>query len=273
EKWHDTVGNVSMGLCLVSLWLLAEGFNRWRGRPAALQTNRTVLKLAPFPVWFAVAGMAWLVTSEAATEGWYTYHEQQVVEPVAWSLHWPTDMPQFRENPMGERSRALLKYNEGHLASWRTSEGFHWQMYYLRWLPGRVSKFLAGGHYPTVCLPATGLQLVSELDPFVCQVGTLTIPFVTYLFDDSGRDVYVFHAILEENEASYAERVVYRQAKQEERLASVLRGERNLGQRVIGVAVRGPLGLAEAQDTLQATLHGMIVIDSDSETTTRSARR
>lgn len=273
EKWHDTVGNVSMGLCLVSLWLLAEGFNRWRRRPAVLQTNRTVLKRAPFPVWFAVAGMAWLVTSEAATEGWYVYHERQVVEPVAWSLSWPTDMPDFRENTMGERSQALLKYNEGHLASWRTSEGFYWQMYYLRWLPGRVSKFLAGGHYPTVCLPATGLQLVSELEPFVCQVGTLAIPFVTYLFDDSGRDVYVFHAILEENEASYAERVVYRQAKQEERLASVLRGERNLGQRVIGVAVRGPLGLAEAQDTLQATLHGMIVIDSDSETKGRTAAR
>ena len=272
EKWHDTVGNVAMGLCLVSLWLLAEGFNRWRRRPVALWTNRTVLKRAPFPVWFAVAGMAWLVTSEAATEGWYRYHERKVVEPVAWSLSWPTDMPEFRENPMGERSRALLKYNEGHLASWRTSEGFRWQMYYLRWLPGRVSTFLAGGHYPTVCLPATGLELVAELDPFVCQVGSLTIPFVTYLFDDSGRDVYVFHAILEENEASYAERVVYRQAKQEERLASVLRGERNLGQRVIGVAVRGPLGLAEAQDTLQATLHGMIVIDSDAETTTRSAR-
>ena len=82
-------------------------------------------------------------------------------------------------------------------------------MYYLRWLPGRVSKFLAGGHYPTVCLPASGLRLVSELEPFVCQVGALSIPFVTYLFDDGGRDVYVFHAILEDNQASYDNRIVY----------------------------------------------------------------
>jgi hypothetical protein len=51
-----------------------------------------------------------------------------------------------------------------------------------------------------------------------------------------------------------------------------MRGERNLGQRVIGVAVRGPLGLAEAQDTLQATLHQMITTEISSETVPRSAR-
>jgi hypothetical protein len=123
-----------------------------------------------------------------------------------------------------------------------------------------------------VCLPASGLRLVSELEPFVCQVGSLAIPFATYLFDDSGRDVYVFHAILEDNQSSYLNRVVYRQAKQEERIASVLRGERNLGQRVIGVAVRGPLGAAEAQDTLQATLHQMIETSSDASPNVRSSR-
>lgn len=271
EEWHDTVGNVSMGLCLVSLWLLAEGFHRWRPRPPTLRINPAVPRRAPFPTWFAVAGIAWLASAEVANAGWYAYHETQATKPVEWSLTWPTHMPTFRENPLGERSQALLKYNEGHLASWRTDEGFQWQMYYLRWEPGRVSKFLAGSHYPTVCLPASGLTLVSELDPFICQVGTLAIPFVTYLFDDSGRDVYVFHAILEDNQASYVDRVVYRQAKQEERLASVLRGERNLGQRVIGVAVRGPLGAAEAQDTLQATLHQMIETGAPSDSVARAA--
>jgi hypothetical protein len=163
---------------------------------------------------------------------------------------------------LGERSRALLKYNEGNLASWQTNEGHRWQMYYLRWLPGRVSKFLAGSHYPTVCLPASGLQLVSETGPFVCRVGDLSLPFVTYLFDDNGRDVYVFHAIVEENEASYDNRVVYRQANSTERLRSVARGERNLGQRVVGIAVTGPVSAAEARDTLQATLHEIITIES-----------
>jgi hypothetical protein len=68
----------------------------------------------------------------------------------------------------------------------------------------------------------------------------------------------VFHAILEDNQASYNDRVVYRQANSMERLRSVLRGERNLGQRVVGVAITGPLDAAEAQQTLQTTLQQMI---------------
>lgn len=262
DKWHDTVGNVVMILCLVGLWLLAEIFQRTRSRPADVQPTRAPKpRRAPFPFWFAIAGLAWLGTAEAATEGWYRFHEKAAVRPIAWNIDWPENANGFRQAELGERSRALLKYNEGSLASWQTDDGHRWQMYYLRWLPGRVSKFLAGSHYPTVCLPATGLRLVSETGPFVCQVGGLSLPFVTYLFDDGGRDVYVFHAILEDNQASYDNRVVYRQANSTERLHSVARGERNLGQRVIGIALSGPLSAEEARATLQVTLHDIIATE------------
>jgi exosortase len=259
EKWHDTVGNVVMVACLLSLWLLAEGFQRWSGPANVVPTPLTRPHRSPFPFWFAVAGVAWLGVSELATEGWFRYHERSAPAPVAWNVVWPENMPGYHEDKLGERSRALLKFNEGHIASWRTDEGFHWQMYYLRWLPGRVSKFLAGGHYPTVCLPASGLRLVAETGPFVCRVGALSIPFVSYLFDDNGQDVYVFHAILEDNQASYDQRIVYRQANTDERLRSVMRGERNLGQRVVGIALSGPLDAAEAREALQATLRRIIV--------------
>jgi hypothetical protein len=165
-----------------------------------------------------------------------------------------------------------LKYNEGHIASWKTDEGFRWQMYYLRWLPGRISRFLAGGHYPTVCLPASGLRLVSETGSFVCQVGALAIPFQTYLFDDSGHDVYVFHAILEENQESYDNRVVYRQANSMERIRSVLRGERNLGQRVIGVAMSGPLDATEARAALESTLARIVTVERPTHRTAAVSR-
>lgn len=259
EKWHDTVGNVSMILCLVALWLLAEAFQRWRSWPANVAPTKAPRPpRAPFPLWFAVAGVAWFGVSEAATAGWYAYHERLAPKPIAWDVSWPESAPGFRAGELGERSRALLKYNEGRLASWQADDGFRLQMYYLRWLPGRVSKFLAGSHYPTVCLPAGGLRLVSETGPYVCRVGALALPFVTYLFDDGGRDVYVFHAILEDNQASYDDRVVYRQANSMERLRSVMRGERNLGQRVVGVAITGPTDADEARQALQTTLQQMI---------------
>lgn len=273
EKWHDTVGNVVMGLCLLGLWLLAEAFQRWRRSPVKVSAlPPQPASRAPFPFWFAVLGLGWLATSEAATAGWYAYHERAAAKPVVWDVKWPQEAPGYREDSLGERSRALLKYNEGKIATWRTDGGFRWQMYYLRWLPGRVSKFLAGAHYPTVCLPASGMRLVSETGTFVCHVGPLAIPFMTYLFDDSGRDVYVFHAILEDNPDSYEERIVYRQAKSEERIDSVLRGERNLGQRVIGVAITGPLDAAEAQQTLQSTLQGIVLTPPQADAARRPDR-
>jgi exosortase len=264
DKWHDTIGNIAMVLCLLALWALAEIFRRKWPSAATVAPAKTPgerpprPRHAPFPFWFALGGIVWLGVCEGATSGWYAYHERSMAPPIDWTVKWPVHQPGFRRGPLGERSRALLKYNEGSIASWRTAMGYQWQMYYLRWLPGRVSKFLAGGHYPTVCLPATGLRLVAETGPFVCDVGGLTIPFKTYLFDDGGRDVYVFHAILEDNKSSYADRVVYRQANSMERLRSVLRGERNLGQRVVGIAVSGPIDEAEARATLRSTLQDII---------------
>lgn len=258
EQWHDRVGMIAMVLCLAALWALAEIFQRRERRPAPPLARRGAIVRAPFPLWFAVGGIAWLGLSELATAGWYRYHERAAPASIAWDVAWPATAPGFREGKLGERSQALLKYNEGELASWRSAEGFRWQMYYLRWLPGRVSKFLAGSHYPTVCLPAGGLRLVSETGTFVCQVGALAIPFATYLFDDGGRDVYVFHAILEDNAANHQSRLAYRQANSMERLRSVLRGERNLGQRVVGAAVSGPLDAAEARSALQTLLTEII---------------
>jgi len=261
EKWHDTVGNATMLVRLVSLWLLAEIFQRTRSRPwVATPTAAAPPRRAPFPFWFALISIAWFGISEAATHSWYALHERNAPTPIAWNVQWPTDKANYHQDTLGERSQALLKYNEGHIASWTTDEGFRWQMYYLRWLPGRISKFLAGGHYPTVCLPASGLRLVSETGSFVCQVGALAIPFKTYLFDDNGHDVYVFHAILEDNQDSYDNRVVYRQANSMERLRSVWRGERNLGQRVIGVALSGPFDANEARATLESTLSQIVTV-------------
>ena len=259
EKWHDTAGTVEMAAGLLALWLLAELFRKGAVRTAAVPRSRPRAPLrAPFPAWFALAGVLWLAGSEGANAAWYAAHERLVPPPRAWTVTWPADEPDFHRDTFPDRTRALLKYNEGELASWRDGDGFRWQMYYLRWLPGRVSKFLAGSHYPTVCLPATGLQLVSETGPYICHVGTLALPFVTYLFNESGRDVYVFHAIVEDNPAGYDDRIVYRQASSSERLRSVLRGERNLGQRVVGVALTGPLDEDEARAALRNILDRII---------------
>jgi exosortase len=247
ERWHDTVGVVSMIACLVALWGLSEWFRP--RRPAEIPQPRAEsaleLRRAPFPRWFAVTGCVWLVAAEALTGFWYTWHESRVPPGVAWHVVWPEKAPQFQKGVFAERTLALLKFNEGETATWEAEGVYPWQMYALDWLPGRVSKFLSSSHYPTVCLPATGLKLVAELGVWECTVNGLRLPFTTYLFDQSGRDVYVFHAIIEDRPLHPGAPTDYRQVDSSERLLSVWRGERNLGQHVIGIAL---LGAASPED-------------------------
>ncbi len=262
EKWHDTVGLAVMFACLAALWALAELFQKRRRKPAAAAAPlRNPAARAPFPLWLALGGVAWLGVSEAATEAWYRSHERQMPAPIAWDMAWPEEAEGFRRTEFSERAQALLKYNEATSAAWTGTEGNQWQAYYLRWYPGRVSKILSGSHYPTVCLPATGLKLVAETGTLICQVGGLTIPFRTYLFDRGGTEVYVYHAILEDV-PSPESLIAYRQAKSSERLQSVARGERNLGQRVIGVAIAGPHSPEQAEADLERMLGRMIHADT-----------
>jgi exosortase len=258
EKWHDTIGNAVMFLCLASLWIAAELFQRMDRSQQLRRAGRPArAALAPFPMWLAVGGIVWLGFCEAATAGWYGYHERDMHPSTEWGIHWPTYAAYYHQVELPERTKALLKVNDGESATWRSDSGALWQMYFLKWNPGRVSKFLSSSHYPTVCLPASGLKLVAETGPFTCQIGGLTIPFRTYLFDNQGHEVHVFHAIIEDVPVA-GDAPLYRQANTTERIRSCLRGERNLGQRVLGIAITGPLGSDEARQELVSTLNKII---------------
>jgi exosortase len=260
DKWHDTVGNVSMVLCLVALWGISEWF-----RPKVTASEKPVkaaLTWSPFPLWFALAGCAWLVASEGITHYWYLSHEKKLPPPTAWHVAWPKDAPRFKEGEFQERTLALLKFNKGGTASWVADAGYFFQMYYLDWEPGRVSKFLSSSHYPTVCLPATGLKLVSELGVWDCSLEGIQLPFASYIFEEGSRemtrDVYVFHAIIEDRPLKPGEHFSYRQVTSAERLASVMNGERNLGQHVIGIALRGAASPADAREIVVRVLNNVI---------------
>ncbi len=259
ESWHDPVGLAVMVLCLVALWGVSELFRpRRAGAPAAAAGGE--FRHPSFPRWFAAAGCVWLVAAEAMTAGWYAWHESRLAAAAAWHVAWPERAPGFQRGEFAERTFALLKFNEGVTASWQTEEGHAWQMYALSWEPGRVSQYLSSAHYPTVCLPATGLELVAEFGLWDCTENGLSFPFATYLFRQGDRDVYVFHAIIEDRPRRADEVVVaYRQVDTAERLRSVWRGERNLGQHVIGIALLGATSMDEARAIAARVLQPVLV--------------
>jgi exosortase len=282
EKWHDTVGTIAMVLCLAALWGLAEWFNR--GKKSGKHATETEAsrvnssgseKIIRPPFSWLGAGLVcgWLCLVEVLTLGWYDMHERALPPPLVWNLKLPRQAPGFVEGTFGDRMKALLKFNSGKTASWDTPDGYLWQMYYLQWQPGRVSKYLSSSHYPTVCLPATGLKLVSETGVWNCDIDGVEIPFTTYLFEEDGRDVYVFHAIVEDRPSVGGTRLSYRQVSSDERIESVLRGERNLGQHVVGIAVRGPLAPSEARAAVSSTMESIVSIAAPSRGYKTSALR
>jgi hypothetical protein len=91
-----------------------------------------------------------------------------------------------------------------------------------------------------------------------CKLDKLQIPFATYIFDEGGRDVYVFHAIIEDRPLKPGEHFSYRQVTSTERLMSVLHGERNLGQHVIGIALRGAFSPTDAREIVERVLKNVI---------------
>ncbi|MBC8009259.1 MAG: archaeosortase/exosortase family protein, partial [Burkholderiales bacterium] len=251
ERWHDPVGVVAMLLCLAALWALSEWFRPNTAAPGPAVVGPAVASGAAsrsFPLGFALAGVAWLIAAESFTGAWYAYHERRVPPAVAWDVVWPGRAPQFKRGEFAERTLALLKFNQGATASWQAEHAYPWQMYALHWNPGRVSKHLSSSHHPTVCLPATGMTLVRELGGWECVVNGVRLPFSTYLFAQGDQEVYVFHAIVEDRPLRPGESTHYRQVDTTERLRSVWRGERNLGQHVVGIALIGAASPEDARD-------------------------
>jgi exosortase len=265
EKWHDPIGTAVMLLCLASLWGLAVAAEKihisfFGPRPAAATKRAELLPLppAPFPKAFAVFGLAFILISEVANEAWYRYHEAKLAPPPQWTVDFPTTAKGFHRGEFPDRTRAILKYNEADTASWYTADGMGYQMYYIRWNPGRVSKFLSSAHYPTVCLPATGLKLKTEFGHFDCKTNGIDFPFTAFLFESGQEPVYVFHAIIEDRPAPDGEKLRYRQVASSERIESVLAGHRNLGQRVVGISVMGAASLEDAEATVSQTLSHIV---------------
>lgn len=281
EAWHDPLGYAVLGLCLAGLiglgfWMekrgqaqaagesadAAEGtvVKRGKSRPVFVP-NRPAGEPAPgvLPLAWSAALLLILVGAEVGTVQWFRAREQALPPAVDWSIAFPESAKKFTRYPFAERTRTILKFNEGDSATWFAPNGDFWTTYYLRWLPGRVAQNLAGAHTPDICLPASGLRLLTTEGTTVVEVRGLKLPFRRYIFDSGGQRMYVFHCILDDRPGSAEEALVAAEPlSRESRLRNTWQGRRNLGQRVVGISVSGPASLAAAERTLQTQLLSLI---------------
>ena len=205
--------------------------------------------------------LAWLIIAEVGVEAWYRMHEMRRAEVPEWTIHWPPPAPDFKEVPVAEASREMLKYNEGHSGAWSSENGQQWFMYYFKWLPGKIASSSARSHSPNVCLVAAGKQLLPiEDNRCPITIGSLVLPFRRYEFEENGHTVQVFHCLWEEQAPTQFFSHNTQASTMGLRLSAVREGRRNLGQRSIEIMVTGIEDAKAAQASVEAQLRKMITV-------------
>jgi len=251
EEWHDPAGFVVLGICLLCLWAIARCFVS-----KSSATNQTALpepqpgsSFMPLPRPVLAAFASCIVVAEVGTELWYRAHEREARPQAAWAVSWPTANPSFQEGAIHEGTRAMLRYNEGRSGAWTAADGTRWQMFFMRWLPGRNAAQLAKGHNPRVCLPASGVILDADLGLREITVHGVSLPFRAYIFNDGrSRPLHVFHCLWDAHALDRA--AVREDGSPLSRLRAARHGRRHLGQQMLQVAVRGYSNPDDAQRAL-----------------------
>ena len=279
-SWHDPAGVTILLACFCCLWGMgvllkdrsqkAEGrsenaeklktkmLNRESGKREAENRNLTVDLRPPTSVLrpLTIALAFWLMLTETGVEAWYRSHEARLPLAAQWTVVWPTNNPAFKELPLSEPTRQILRYDEGRSATWQ-SANLVWQAVFLRWKPGRTAIHLAQNHTPEVCMTATGYTLKSISPQQWFEVHGLRMPFLAYQVTDAPQPFFIFYCLWDDRARTQGFETMG--LTYGNRLAPVLSGLRNPGQRSLEIAVAGSESASEAEAALRAELETLIL--------------
>jgi hypothetical protein len=182
-------------------------------------------------------------------------------------VRWPESAPDFRNLGIDERSRGVLRFDEGRAATWRQIGEDHGMtsavagdatclLYFFRWHPGRNSALLANAHRPDVCLPASGWKQTGDLGVRQYQITPdLVVPFRHFEFgyNASGhvRYAHAFYCVWEDRVRSAGQNEASSMSgspsewSRSERIQAVLAGRRHLGQQVMEYLLIAPREVGE----------------------------
>ena len=289
-SWHDPAGVTILVGCFLSLWLIARASQRAESRkqkaelgtagpgdqrvvvpstlndqPSTLNPQPSTLNPQPAPPspllhlrWVSVALLTWLLLVECGTELWYRSHEWHVPHTPVWHVEFPRSNPTFRELPFSDKTKQFLRYDEGFNGTWQQDSEQRWQAIFFRWNPGRIAVHLAKSHTPEVCLTAAGRELVSQSGLRLVPVHGLQFPFLSYVVKDENGPLHVFYCLWEDRADAQSFRTTT--MTYANRLAPVLAGRRNSGQRSLEVAIWGIADQQEAEAALARELDKLIKV-------------
>jgi exosortase len=252
-KWHDAIGTAAL-ICGMAGLLGLAWF--WKGQP---RTEHSVPASPGLPKAFPAqwGAFAWLVLVFAGTELWYRSHERQLIERPAWEVNWPAGNDTVALLAIPDSTRVILRYDEARTAAWEEPRGVRWWSFFAQWKPRRAALQLVRSHSPEICLPAIGRSFRAARPDVDVAVESVALGFRSYEFEQNGRPLFVFVCIQDDK------RVASMPAGTGEwslngRLRAAWQGKRNLGQRLLEIAVSGFDDFTQASEVLTKTVQEIL---------------
>ena len=209
---------------------------------------------------FALAVGLWSLVSIAATEAWYRFHTPKDSGVFHWSVALPEGKTGFEKIQLAPRTIKLLKYDLATTGKWRVEEGSEWSVNFFRWQPRSIESVIESRvHRPERCLPAAGFRQLPGSELIEVEASGLKLPFRKYTYEMDGRKLYVFFCQWEDGAENQAG---MQSSGQADRLQSVLKGRRLVGQQTLEIIVTDCNSLDQAEQQLRKHLPGLIRPDA-----------
>jgi exosortase len=270
SQYHDEAGVTILIACTATLWGVSYLASLWRKNSPA--SGRSTGPLPPpifhLPTLFssppsrlllslAASLMIWVLLVEAGVATWYFICDSHIKPGPAWSLALPKSNPTFESLPFTPEEHELLRFDDGEQGQWQETDGTIWQAFYFDWLPGRVAGYLAKRHTPDICLPATGLKMLSGPTLTMLNINNLVLPMRSYVFSGPDGLLQVFQCHWqpgEDNEAYAYESSRFNLVR------SIWAGRGDKGQKVIEVVISGNNNPDSAREALVRELQKLIKV-------------
>ena len=261
DAWHDFAGIMVM-VVAIGIVVVAAVYMRRSGsvptRPYPPVLPPWLITSRPRTIVMSVA-LGLLLLSLIGTEFWFSSHQSKE-EAISWSLRSRSGSTGVEPVIIPEATFRMLFNPEGFSERWISLSGVQGQAFYFRWPAGRMAVQAVAMHNPEVCLRSIGMHEVSPLTPLAVQRNGVTIPFRSWLFEQNGRPVYVFQAIVEDGAAKEGKAELIPDTLRG-RLHRLRAARRNTGERMVEVAFWNLPNEASARSEMVNYLEEVLSVD------------
>jgi exosortase len=250
-RWHDAIGTAALVGGMAGIMALAW---LWKREPADKPWHAPGPAVRQGPTHQFIA-LGWLILVFAGTEFWYRMHERELIERPPWQASWPEANATLTNLPIPETTRVILHYDAAKSAAWENPRGVQWWSFFAYWKPQRAALQLVRSHSPEICLPAIGRSFRTARPDLNLRAGAIALDFRSYEFEQEGRPVFVFVCIQEDKRvAGPSGGTQSEEWSLQGRIRAAFQGKRNLGQRLLEIAVTGLDDFARASEALAKTV-------------------